>query len=1286
MQWGIVNTPSWEDNVIVPGSDIFDYAVAGDGDTIYAIGAINSAREDAYSGGNFIGLSGSFYFTSGTITVTKVSDTAADVEGRLIGSACYLRGDFAAALAIDDIGILFDDGEAIITGKVTYGTASDEMTFSGKLYGLVSDSGTVTLGSGTICIRDWWVQPFEIGSGSTNLDVDLWSYYLEPRVWKSGDGGVTWDDITANVQSAANLAGPFMRFGFGGVAVAPDDEDWLVIAGEIYYPPPIDDFRPAVVASKDGGDNFSYAGDMDDGGGYSSMAWIYDIAVSPEVDDIHNIAVAGMNDRTPGTGRGTIFRLKAGTWLSGAWEDTSDTTNYAGWDNGVAIGDFTEGVVAVSFSPNFDIDDTIVCLGVADGIGGAPAHGIPYLQSGIWESGTGSWNDEAGFTTAVELTADGDILQTGVYLRSMGLALPTDYDGSDPGARVVFLYVDAYNVTTKLVGGFVCRVDNSSVSTPYGPRGEPLLASIAFHGEADTGKMMVGKAIDWENNTGDPPGAAIPFDCCTGVSVWHTEELDPCCPKWEEACKNPSGPYAALVAYTPDGDKAYASTSGATDPEYLNSSDFWGGLCDESAFSVSLDDGVSFNQLGLIDTDIDRLSDMVVCPDCGVIYLATINEYECDVCSDCSIWDWDVFGYVPITVCEVCSCDSIWRSYDNGDTWERVFHGDWVDTSGHGGDELLLRLPCDELEECCTVYLGIKNYGDGPMPENLRTIFYSRDCGQCWNEPPATKIDIQDIAVESENVVYVLDSDGYVSKSTQYGRRWSDAVDTEVGSGHTITACCDQGMVVVGGDGDDPVAYSEDGGETWELTADLPGDAVGDAHVVCDPICEGTIYAALSRPVGACGGIYRWNINESSDWDNLDAYKYGYYGIVMGRSDGTLYAATDHIMVDPDEAICDRFVAPPADGLDRIDSGYEVYSGVARNLTPCETACCGTEDWDYLICGLGTECIENNPGPHCAPTEFFHNEPSALRICGCTSIATNSVLYAIDHNSYEVIDGSQGTLWSYEDCAAKLGPTLTAPADGSVLDCEPCAGCDAANFTLKWERMCEACSYDIQIMDEDGNIIVEWVDEEIVGDPPTLFVDGTMDSTKYFLECGMNYTWHVRESNTLCECVHSPWSDTWSFTVAVGAADAIQLLAPEKGAMGVPIENVGFSWTSVRNATSYSFVLSPNANLAGALVSQDQSTTAFNYVGPLDYSKAYYWQIIAWQDGTRLTTSSIGVFNTMAEPAAPTPPVVVEEQPAPVINIPPAEQITPIWIYAIIGIGCTLAVVVIVLIVRTRRP
>ncbi|MEJ2047344.1 MAG: hypothetical protein P8X92_04710, partial [Dehalococcoidia bacterium] len=791
-----------------------------------------------------------------------------------------------------------------------------------------------------------------------------------------------------------------------------------------------------------------------------------------------------------------------------------------------------------------------------------------------------------------------------------------------------------------------------------GPPGEPLLASIDVYGDADTGKLMIGEYIQWQNTSGSDEGDPIEAECCEGVRVWHTDELDFCCPQWEGACKNPSGAYMALVGYTPDGTKAYASTSGSIERNFGSFTVEPVGLCDESAFSVSRDEGVSFNQIGIIDTDIDYLSDVAVCPDCGTIYLSSINRMQ----------EWGPCCDGEDDVYQSCCCDSVWRSYDSGDTWERIFHGNWTEwPPAASPEQLLLRLPCDAVEDCCdqdpvspsgTIYLGIQGTKD---------IFYSRDCGQCWNDPPATKIDIQDFCVESENIVYVIDDSGYFSMSTQYGRRWSDAVDTGVGSGHTIACCCDQGFVVVGGDGDDPVAWSDDGGENWNLTDDLPGESYQRVHVACDPVCENVIYAALCSAPNV-GGIYRTDVTDGS-WTDLNAEAFPYYGIVVAR-EGTLYAASYAIGVDESKGLCDE-------GRFTISGVDNYYSGVARNLDPCETACCGTEDWDYLICGLTGNSVWNSH-----EKENFTKEPSALRICGCLSIDTNSVLWTIDDDNYDVAKGLDGSLWSYEDCAAKLGPTLTSPADGSVLDCEPCAGCDAANFTLKWERMCEACSYDIEIMDETGNVVVSWTDKTLTGDPPSLFVDGTMDdSGSYYLECGMTYTWHVRMANTSCECVHSPWSETWTFTVAV-----IQLLAPTKGALDVPTQNIGFSWTSVRNATSYSFVLSPNANLTGALVSQDMSTTAFNYVGPLDYSKAYYWQIIAWEDGTRLTTSSIGVFNTMAEPVEPTPPVVVEQQPAPVINIPAAEEITPTWIYAIIGIGAALAVVVIVLIVRTRRP
>ena len=129
--------------------------------------------------------------------------------------------------------------------------------------------------------------------------------------------------------------------------------------------------------------------------------------------------------------------------------------------------------MAIAFSINYDLDDTIVILcfdntGVDD---------VAYIQSGIWEvGGGGSWNANAGFPGATEIMADGDTLEVWLYQRCMGLALPADYDGSDPGARAVFIYVNAENQTSGLYGGFVFRVDNNSLTAVVSPPGDPVLA------------------------------------------------------------------------------------------------------------------------------------------------------------------------------------------------------------------------------------------------------------------------------------------------------------------------------------------------------------------------------------------------------------------------------------------------------------------------------------------------------------------------------------------------------------------------------------------------------------------------------------------------------------------------------------------------------------------------------------------------------------------------------------------------------------------------------------------
>ncbi|MDD5511613.1 MAG: hypothetical protein PHI12_12515, partial [Dehalococcoidales bacterium] len=571
MEWGPVNTPSWDDMFILPSSDILDYAVGGDeGEIIYAV---------------------------------------------------------------------------------------------------------LELSSG--CTEVGW----------QNENGQWYNYALV----KSDDGGVTWNDLTENVVEASSLpdvptigvSDDIMCLNF--VALAPDDEDWVAVAGyintgKVGRGPG----TPFVVASEDGGDNFTYAHPIEDpsaGTAGTAMDFMMDMAISPAVGDIHNIALAGISleGYAAPPGRGVVFRLEAGTWLTGSWVDTRF---YPGWNDSTddiddwAIEMF--GVVAVDFSPNFDMDDTIVCMCVQDA--GVDIPTCPYIQEGTWSDDI-AWNAEAGFPDAVQITDEGTTLITLAEIRSMGFALPADFDGAEPADNNIYLYVDAIDpmVMPPVIKGYVFISEDGALTGRCGPSGDPILASIDVYGDADTCKAMVGVYAEQLAGVLD---VAEPIPC-EGVAVYHTVELDDCCPEWECACKDPSGPYMAVVSYTPDGEKAFASTSGSFQYHRIfymapwpDSEESYGNPLDESAFSVSLDDAVSFNQIGLIDTNIDVLSDVAVCPDCSVIYLSTLNNglYPCLGAEE----NGGANHAVSPRLEGWFACDSVWRSYDNGDTWERIYHGDWL--------------------------------------------------------------------------------------------------------------------------------------------------------------------------------------------------------------------------------------------------------------------------------------------------------------------------------------------------------------------------------------------------------------------------------------------------------------------------------------------------------------------------------------------------------------------------------------------------------------------------------
>ncbi|MFC2045710.1 WD40/YVTN/BNR-like repeat-containing protein, partial [Chloroflexota bacterium] len=1122
LKWNDTATPSIEpDKVLQPGTDLCDMAVSTDGDTVYVAGMLGPSPYSDYGMASLdgdgdgcgyyllhdYGNNGYFEVYGGWISV----NCDGSVCGYAYGNNDDLAdGGFYAEMAIavyDPTGLPYS-GWMEVYGEVD----GDMITFCGTA--TLPEAGwlpcgPIEVGEGDIQVIDGCLHWNNIGE---DFEIVTGSYWT-PKLWKSSDGGESWIDITAKVQGAKHLPSPYSVF--TNVAIAPDDEDFFTVAGyrctlDPDFPMECPDYcceMPVmVVASKDGGSNFTYTGDTVDNAysnarvdyyDDSTLQYVFDMDIGPEVNGVHSIAVAGMND-VGSYGQGCVFRLDAGTWLTASWDDTSDNN---GWK------DLNGAVTSVMISPNFDMDRAIVTIGntfvfVDD-------EQEYFMQSGTWEPGPSTWNTTAGFTPPVNIRDTGNPIEDAYSDRgATGIAMPTDYDGTLPPKAVVLIYVNGYNPTVDAYGGWVFRVDFGDVSPRTNPSNNPPLASIDYYGTVDSGKALVGSLCTKAG--------------CMSSQVWRAADLDICCPKWYPACKPPTGydtcpvlpetycgyidcdwsveynEFACIVAdcgpgfcwydeiavgcelypwgsdylcsdrggfaqvvFTADGEKAYAITQGA-----------------ESAFSVSLDDGRSWNQTGLIDTMIDCLGDVQVTGDCDKAYLSSTNwEWSGSSCwcigypmgpsgftnfmdwlyglalqyADgnwedflwvISIWDADLADCISmcsewdegcINSCfaawepsEPVSCDSIWRSEVDDDhatigaAWQRVFTEQFSDGCcccpekidiGNDiaqldelecADPGLIRIPIDEIHPSA-VYVG-------DMWED--NLWYSLDQGQCWTKTPAVPLDIYDFAVENESTVYALDVDGFVTKSDAYGRHWTKPVNTKVGSGHTI-AVMEEGNVLVGGHNGGKVAHSDDGAGTFSLTPPLPGQTGNDVHVAWAPLCPDTIFAATDSHSSGGGGIFRYVMGDPG-WKDLGATpmytdlgdcdcdaseettKVDFTGIVLGKSDGTLYASYYSYM-----------------GFDTIVP--YILSGVARNLDPCETACCDDENWSWLTRGLGCACEGSDCSKICGG---FKCQPSALRICGCWTADSDSTLWSIDCGWYDMTEGRAGDLWQYVDCVA----------------------------------------------------------------------------------------------------------------------------------------------------------------------------------------------------------------------------------------------------------------------------
>jgi hypothetical protein len=1062
--------------------------------------------------------------------------------------------------------------------------------------------------------------------GSDNISQ---GYYL----LKSDDYGATWDDITDALEDELAVGENITQL--WQVATDWEDPDFVAVA----FATDASAYPWQVFISTDGGETFeAEPGDVYDGGVYLDL--VSDLAVSYEVDDEREIAIGGMDD----SGYSGLFRCTVTEDNAGNWEDA---TEFDGWD------DTADPVVPTSFfvtdiifSTSWTTDNTILVTTITPVVmGDFDVH----LQCGSW-GGSPGWNDWSTLgIDAVPILEDEDLPTwlMGLDGRAIaGITLPEDYDSDDTDARILWVWVNYYDSSSGDAMCQITRVEDDSAGPLIGGSmaqiedGEIWLTNISYKGTIAEGEAIAGVL-----GTGieDP----LFTECCEGVQVYRNDgihEMDICCERWHDACKPPTGIAAMAVSYVGE-DKAYAVA-------------LQGWPCgDEGAWSVTFDDGDTWNQLSLIDTHIHYFSDVAVSPDCNKTFAVSINKVEISYCDECdSVW---------------LHAEDLPEAEEYSGKWLRTWCGDLYEWG-------MLRLAPEETTGD-TVFL-VDYDTNNVYLNDMETL-------ACWDSIKSTELDnIVELAAQDADTLFALDDNGDVAMWDD--DEWQKAVDSKVDTGYTIAVWGDH--ILVGGD-DGEVSYSDDGGETFDLLETVP-TIDGWVTVAFDTYFDTNmiIYAATddTPDYPSCGdvegGIYQWVIgSDDEEWFDLKAEPTEDQ-IFGNGNDDTFEVAFTGLVVDR-----------PGNPFTDADTGGVIYAsyygcyngtwftGVARSLEREVTICTTCLVWDFLHEGLTLNI------------EGFEAWPDALKICGCLTPDTNTHLFAIDSwYDYDMCENEWGSIWTYEDCYAKKAPEITYPTDGDVIPADPCS-CYSVPFTVLWDSICDACSYDIAFaLDEDFEMPVKVNGETIevyhvISDTPSFSV---MGGEAGGLSCETTYYVRIRAADAATdEIIHSWWSDPIEITIAPSLESGeITLVSPAPGATGVAIKNVGFSWDLLAEADAFDWVLDDNADFSSPVESKTVTDKACECTQTLSYSTTYYWQVTAYSEGAVISTSAIGTFTTAATGQFCCPQCGLcfdtqAELEAHIADAHPAQPATPTWVWIIIAIGAVLVIVVIVLIFRTRR-
>lgn len=367
---------------------------------------------------------------------------------------------------------------------------------------------------------------------------------LNAKLYKSDHGGYGWAEKRA-VGAAT----------WEALAIAPDDPNVVAVAtnrgAEVYL-------------SIDGGSTFYATGLASKLGGTERIKCL---AISPSYGNLRREITVGTST---GNGDGKIWLNTFYRYATG-WQDIS--TGTTGWLPTPSI--LGVDVFSIKYSPGFAGDGTVLAI-VASGP--APSTDDTYLYIGTRDltSNNTVWNSFTGYP--IEICETGQDTP-GTPLTFADIALPADYSINIPSRRHVYVcWTDnpPGTVTAGNANDDVYRIDNTVCYRIFG-RNETI-CSLAYYGTVGRGKLLAGAML---------PSTTTNFP---GTQVYCTFNPQSMTPMWQSSQKPPTGPGLARVAWSPNGKVAYCGTSSPT-----------AGSHKQSAFSLSVDDGLTWNQTGLID-------------------------------------------------------------------------------------------------------------------------------------------------------------------------------------------------------------------------------------------------------------------------------------------------------------------------------------------------------------------------------------------------------------------------------------------------------------------------------------------------------------------------------------------------------------------------------------------------------------------------------------------------------------------------------------------------------------